>query len=158
MNKPTWLSVAEETVWLKFWSNVAQNNYNSLDANESELIRSIYYRQLCETSVTYKRTGRYELPLKFQDGTSFLSNYGRMVIGNHGPYIEFAETDVMSHVEMKVVYETWRPKFDKAKYVWLTPSVDGISYKVKIYHQRWPVKYADYVKDRLYVSPYELRI
>lgn len=158
MDKPTWLIEPEVIVWDKFWTNVAQNNYNSLNAKESELLRSVYYRQLCLAAPEYKSTGRLELPVRFLDGNAFLSSYNRMVIGNHGPYIEFAETDIMQFVVMKVIHETWRPAFDKAKYVWMTPVIDGIPQEVKVYHQRWPVKYADYVKDRLYVSPYQLKI
>ena len=92
-----------------------------------------------------------ETPVNFLDGTPFLKKFNRLVIGAHGPYIEFKVDDYLIPIDVPED-QTWRlgNRYD-VKYHHLTP----LNRNEKIYYQVKHVDYADYVPGRYYVDFYE---
>lgn len=80
-------------------------------------------------------------------GTPFLSGFERVVIGAHGPYIEFNESQCLIPLVTKEGQE-WREE-SSPKYIWLYP--EGFP-EIKVYKQVRPVKYASYVVGKMYVD------
>jgi len=81
---------------------------------------------------------------------SFLTGFNRVVIGAHGPYIEFEEDQCLIHLKTKEGQE-WREQETgySPKYLWLYP--EGFT-EIKVYRQLHPVEYASYVVGKLYVD------
>jgi hypothetical protein len=77
----------------------------------------------------------------------FLSGFERVVIGAHGPYIEFDESQCLIPLVVKEGQE-WREE-GSPKYIWLYPV--GFP-DIKIYKQVRPVKYASYVVGKYYID------
>lgn len=138
----------ELSIWNKFWSNVSNGNYNSLNSYESAVIRDIHKKNLNQT---FGHTGN-RFPVHI---INIISEYDRVVIGNHGPYIEFSPDHIVCEIALKQG-EEWRVDAPKAKYVWYEPIINHIQTPIKIYHQKNPVGYADYIPGKYYVCPYEL--
>lgn len=138
----------ELSVWEKFWRNVSNNNYNSLNTYESTVIRDIHKKNLYQT---FGHTGdRFPVHI-----LNIISGYDRVVIGNHGPYIEFSNEHLLCQIALKHG-EEWRLDAPKVKYVWYEPIVNNLQMPIKIYHQKNTVGYADYIPGKYYVCPYEL--
>lgn len=82
-------------------------------------------------------------------GIIFLSGFSRVVIGSHGPYIEFNESDCLIPLQVKEG-EEWRQASEGSrKYHWLYPQ--GFN-DIKVYHQVRTVDYASYVIGKYYVD------
>jgi len=138
----------ELSVWNKFWENVSMGNYNSLNTYESAVIRDIHKKNLNQT---FGHIGNH-----FSIHTiNVISEYDRVVIGNHGPYIEFSHDHIICPLTLKHG-EEWRLDALKAKYIWYEPIVNNHQLPIKIYHQKNKVSYADYIPGKYYVCPYEL--
>ena len=101
-------------------------------------------------------------------GTLIAIGYNRVVYGDHGPYVEFEESNFKSNLDRK--FNNQVPL--DAYYEWLTIK-DGS--EIKIYRQIRDVHdlpnppspgykgnreegYADYVPGKYYISPYEMKI
>ena len=82
-------------------------------------------------------------------GVIFLGGFSRVVIGSHGPYIEFDESDCLIPLRVKEG-EEWRQASEGSrKYYWLYPA--GFP-DIKVYHQVRTVDYASYVIGKYYVD------
>jgi hypothetical protein len=81
-------------------------------------------------------------------GTPFLSGFNRVVIGAHGPYIEFEDHHCLLALRTKQGQE-WRETEGSPKYLWLYPC--GFP-DIKVYKQLRPVEYASYVVDKYYID------
>lgn len=96
---------------------------------------------------------RLSVPLAGDSTTRFLTRSGellatgyvRVVIGDRGPYVEFAA----EHLNLLALHESPVPHL---YYVELRSVVDD----VKVYAQLLGVGYADYVPGMFYASPFEL--
>ena len=97
------------------------------------------------------------------DEKQFLKDIKRVVVGAHGPYIEFEESDLYFGLTLEVTKgQEWRIHDSRylVKYHCLNPVGHP---NVKIYKQIREVKYADYKVGMLYVDfcafdvvPYEI--
>lgn len=98
-----------------------------------------------------------ESTLETAEGTLLCSGYRRIVIGDYGAFVEIDPNQINAEVLRCQPGEEYRytdERFAKnCKYLWLT--VKDLSH-CKIYHQKKPVEYADYLPDMYYVSPYEV--
>jgi len=88
----------------------------------------------------------------FLDGTSFLNGSNRIVIGGHGPYVEFNANNLECEILIPEK-EKWRldEKYN-VKYFHMQP----INREEKIYYQIKEVDYADYQIDCFYIDLYLL--
>lgn len=96
------------------------------------------------------------VPLFSHNGLKLCNRYNRIVIGDYGAFVEILPEDII-HENIKVKKGQEYRDFDeryssRVKYSWLT-TTDGSD--IKIYFQKKPVDYADYVPGRYYISPYE---
>lgn len=95
-------------------------------------------------------------PLYTSAGSIITCRYDRIVVGDYGAFIEFSgplydgQFEIAPGQEYRVHDERYS---SKVKYVWLTVNDDS---KVKIYHQKRTVNYADYKADMYYVSVHEV--
>ncbi len=94
-------------------------------------------------------------PLFTKNGTKICDEYGRIVIGDYGAFVEFgsepAETQFV--VQPGQEYRVDDKRYSgRVKYIWLTID-DGSG--IKIYKQKKRVTYADYLPKRYYVSVHE---
>src|ERR1035437_1075339 len=74
------------------------------------------------------------------------TGFARVVIGGRGPYVEFADGQVIHGALLQAeishyYYNEWRTD-DAAN--------------LKFYHQKFTVDYADYLVERWYATPFEL--
>lgn len=143
-------------IWNKFWNNADNGNYNTLSDDESITIRHIHKELLKLHFVDYKATGAFNLPVRLNDGTPLLNGYNRIVIGNHGAYIEFDADNLLLPIQTKKGQEFREHENYKCKYHWKNPIVNGMPIDVKIYYQIEKVKYADYLVGMYYIDPYEI--
>lgn len=93
------------------------------------------------------------------DNTLMATAYDRVVIGDYGAFLEFSrEQLIKSNIRCKsgeeYRFESDAYK-DKVKYFWYTAK--DIS-QVKIYFQQKTVTYADYLPNKFYISPFELKV
>jgi len=147
---------SQRRIWDKFWRNVNKGNYNVLTEEESLVIRDIHSERLKAHYKQYSVDGTLALPIRLQDGTPFLSGYRRIVVGDHGAYIEFEEKDLLLPIQTKKGQE-WRENENyECKYHWKQPVTNDTPRNVKIYFQTKRVKYADYLTSMYYVDPYEV--
>lgn len=151
----------QRRIWDKFWRNVNKGNYNALSDEESHVIRELHLDRLRGRFTQFADDGTFGLPIRLTDGTEFLSGYNRIVVGDHGAYIEFDENELLVSIQTKKGQE-WREndQYD-CKYHWkqpVTKDENGIDIgrNVKIYYQIKKVKYADYLTKMMYVDPYEV--
>ncbi|NIQ05449.1 MAG: hypothetical protein GWO20_06895 [Candidatus Korarchaeota archaeon] len=87
-------------------------------------------------------------PISLCDGTDLLTGFERIVVGAHGPYIEFNESQLNTKLTIPTD-QLWRtsPEYN-VKYEHLT----AYNSDVKIYYQVGKVNYADYRKGYYYVD------
>ena len=115
-------------------------------------VREIYRRNLPD----WCKIDGDTLQLKSKHGTPLMKGYDRVVIGDYGAFIE-TSPDKMYRQYIRVKpgeeYRMDDPQYKNCKYVWLTATDDS---GVKIYFQKHPVDYADYVPGKIYVSPFEV--
>lgn len=133
----------ETKIWVKFWGKVSRGDYNSLSVAESSIIRRVHQRRIL---ATFGHSGAgFANTL-----TTFSNGFQRLVIGNHGPYIEM--DSIVLPIVVKPGHE-WRIGSSRVKYEWYIPKD---SRELKIYKQINTVGYADYRVGMFYVCPYEL--
>lgn len=147
----------QHRIWNKFWNGAEGENYNSLTADESISIRHIYTELLKHNFSDYKDPGAFNLPIRLNDGTPLLNGYNRIVIGNHGAYIEFDAHNLLLPIQTKIGQEFREQETYKCKYHWKNPLVNGAPVDVKIYYQIDKVNYADYLVGMYYIDPYEIQ-
>lgn len=90
-----------------------------------------------------------------ENGLLLAIGYQRIVIGKRGPYIEFFHNNIMHGNFTVPMKEMWRIKSSIAYYVEYRSCDEAY---VKLYHQKKIVKYADYLIDKFYISPYNLYV
>lgn len=137
----------ESKVWKKFWNNVLRGDYNSLSVAESSIINRIHRRRVI---ASFGHDGIGFINALYLDGVLLSSGFTRLVIGNHGPYIEM--DSIALPLAVKPGHE-WRIGSSRVKYEWYIPRE---SREVKIYKQINTVGYADYCVGMFYACPYEL--
>ncbi len=137
----------ELEVWNFYWENINRGNYNCLDNIDSQIIRNIYKKYLDKY---YKFQNISENNLLIFNKEVFVIGYNRIVIGDHGPYIEFDK----NHLKIKERQE-FRLNNKSVKYIWYTLENNS---NIKIYYQINKVKYADYKINKYYVSPFDIDI
>lgn len=86
----------------------------------------------------------------FVDGSPFLNGFDRVVIGAHGPYVEFSAHHMLLQLETPDD-QKWRydDKYN-TKYYHKAP----VGRTEKVYEQTGPVKYADYKPGKFYIDFY----
>lgn len=96
-------------------------------------------------------------PVRFftRSGTLVAEGYERVVIGDRGPYVEFADTQIAKANISVPPDQQWRllPKYDYCYYVEYRTNDES---RVKLYLQKHEVDYADYRIGMWYVSPFQL--
>ena len=105
---------------------------------------------------------RLLIPIVGNDITKFYTKsdslvatgYKRIVIGKRGPYIEFDESQINIKVMHIPTNQMWRIREVTAFYI--ERRTTDKSY-VKIYFQKKPVTYADYLIGHYYISPFDLK-
>lgn len=133
-------------LWVYYSRRCAEGDYSCLTPEQSIQIRNYHHIQYNQLLAT-------EDALKLVDNVIYTS-YMRTVVGDHGPYIEFAEEQLACHLIVQPGQEyRMTPKFIKnVKYLWMTPDFGAL----KIYKQLKKVSYADYLPSMYYVCPFEL--
>jgi len=115
----------------------------------SEEIRRGYRERLilpefCEESVTFFT----------KSGLKVAQEYVRVVIGDRGPYIEFADEMMTTSPDIYIPQDqVWRIKNALCFYIEYRTNDNCF---VKIYKQKKPVSYADYKTGLWYISPFDL--
>lgn len=90
------------------------------------------------------------------NGTSICEKYDRIVVGDYGAFVEFTEPSGRTRfvIAPGQEYRVKDERYAKSiKYIWLT--VNDAS-NIKIYFQKKPVAYADYLPGKYYVSVHEV--
>ena len=125
--------------------NIRDKKYEKLNNAQSQIIHSFYRNRL-----KLPETGDDETQFYTLSGYHIATGYKRVVLGDYGPYIEFAPEQINhSFIQNKFKGEPTRP----VKYIW-KETLDG---KVKIYEQKATVTYADYIPGMYYISPADLK-
>ena len=134
---------------------------------ESELAEKYKYKKLPdELSEKYRQFFIDNIPdglflngggmLKTIKGSVICDSYRRIVVGDYGAFIEFdlPYDDSSFIIAPGQEYRVNDERYSKnVKYVWLTIN-DGS--RVKIYHQKKGVVYADYIPGMYYISVHEV--
>jgi hypothetical protein len=145
----------EYDIYNKFWDSVINNNYNILNDYESNIIKNIYRQLEMVKKILKRKIDRVNII--YLPNNNILGHMERLVIGNHGPYVEFKSFD--SHIKLKIPedqeFRLQNKYIHNVKYLWYYPD----PYRgIKIYAQLKTVKYADYKIGYYYVSPYDIKI
>ena len=131
---------------------VKQYNYKPLPKSLSITQRQIYFDTLPSWC---KMNG--DSCILYAGSLPIASGYQRIVIGDYGAYLEIPPR--MMNIENIMVKpgEEYRftERYHNVKYYWLCPITNE---NVKIYWQKNTVKYADYLPQMFYISPYEVNI
>lgn len=89
-------------------------------------------------------------------GTTICNKYRRIVVGDYGAFVEFEHKPdgVNFIIAPGQEYRVNDERYSKnVKYIWLTIPDNS---NIKIYHQKKPVDYADYLPGMYYVSVHEV--
>ena len=117
-------------------------------------VRQTYLQELPEWCSI---TGAPQTPLYTLGDTLLCTGYDRIVIGDYGAFIEISPTQIQTKSICCKPGQEYRrddPRFSESvKYLWLTAK--DLS-DCKIYLQKKPVCYADYIPGKYYISPYEV--
>lgn len=105
---------------------------------------------------------RLKLPIEgnsqtiFKDkfGTIIAQGYIRIVIGDRGPYVEFAPIQLHGEIIYLPQDQQWRVTSKNAYYI----EYRTLNSNIKIYYQLKLVDYADYLIKMCYISPFELYV
>jgi hypothetical protein len=92
------------------------------------------------------------IEFRTKSGTLVAVGYERVVIGDRGPYVEFAPSSIMKSGWAIPADQKWR--IDGRCYYVEGRTVDGAN--VKMYYQKATVDYADYKVGMWYISPFVL--
>ena len=134
---------------------------------EAKLAEKYKYKKLpADLSEKYRRFFAENIPLglningggalKTFKETLICDKYRRIVVGDYGAFVEFErEPDGVEFIiapgqEYRVNDERYSKN---VKYIWLTIPDNN---NIKIYHQKKPVNYADYLPGMYYVSVHEV--
>jgi hypothetical protein len=139
---------------------VAAGRYGPLPAPVRDIVRKHYAESVVRLNISLNG-GRSELATKA--GTPFANGWRRVVVGDFGPYIEIPSSRFYANptvMDPRVYEEVVRVRFSRepnrpVKYIWCTVADDS---DIKLYLQRRPVNYADYIVDCYYVAPEEVTI
>lgn len=93
-----------------------------------------------------------ERTLYTKDGVPLCNGYSRVVIGGRGPYVEFTKEQIHPAADVYMPQDQMY-RLDNPRVYYLEYRTEN---KTKIYLQKKPVQYADYVVGMLYVSPFDL--
>lgn len=131
---------------------VERYNYRPLGNKLSMQSRALYEEALPD----WCRLAGAGEALLTPDGTQIATGYRRVVIGDYGAFIEFDAKQALAdnlRCQPGQEYRLNDPNYrERVKYHWLT-ATDGSG--IKIYFQQRTVRYADYLPEHYYVSPYE---
>lgn len=127
-------------------------NYKPLPPALSQLQREEYLRTL----PSWAELDGDDCPI-YVGSCLIAHGYSRIVIGDYGAYIEIPpHLMVMEHLQIAPGQEyRFSERYQSVKYYWLCPITADY---VKIYWQKNTVKYADYIPQMFYISPYEVTI
>ena len=89
--------------------------------------------------------GDPDLPLLTKSGLLVACGLVRVVIGGHGPYVEFTDEQIVNQAIHWVRIGSYYTEFRT-----------NDACNVKVYLQHWPVEYADYKNGFWYISPFDL--
>lgn len=127
-------------------------NYNTLDEKESEFIRN-YFTNEFKNKFGFSHESDFDVYL--DKDIKLCSSIERVVIGNHGAYIEFTPESILVKTECMKGREFKHD--DKYKYSIKYFDENPVGYpNVLLYNQQKTVKYADYKAGMYYVSPYDV--
>lgn len=98
------------------------------------------------------------LPIRTTNGTEVAVGFNRIVHGGRGAYVEFLDEQIIKGSIEIVNGSEWRldsshPASSKCYFALYTPKGE----KIRVYHQKREVDYADYIVGRWYISPKCLR-
>lgn len=126
--------------------------YGTLDDVESKLIREYFKNEYLNK---FGFNVNEEIDAYIDDNKKLCSKVERVVVGDHGPYIEFKPENILVKTECVAGKEYKHDdKYSKTvKYFDENPV--GFS-NVLLYNQQRTVTYADYKAGMYYVSPYDL--
>lgn len=138
------------------------HNYNTLDKSESEYVKK-YWRDSFVTQtgiINPDAIVNYDLYVDSEFKYLLSDKIDRLVIGDHGAYVEFDMKNIKADLKVKKgrEYKLDSKYASTVKYIDLFPEIkleDGKTIpldKILIYHQKRTVDYADYLVDKLYVS------
>ncbi len=105
---------------------------------------------------------RLKIPIIGDNNTVFTDQFNtiigigyiRIVIGDRGPYIEFAPIHLIGQIMSIPDDQLWRLNSKSAYYV----EYRTLKSNIKVYYQLKPVNYADYVVKMCYISPFDLYV
>lgn len=134
---------------------------------EAKLAEKYGYKKLTDTlSGQYRRFFYENIPdglclfgggtLQTSRGSTICNTYNRIVVGDYGAFVEFADKpeETAFIIAPGQEYRVTDERYSKnVKYIWMTvPDGSGI----KIYYQKKRVTYADYLPGMYYVSVHEV--
>lgn len=130
---------------------------------EKELAEQYKYKKLpVDKSAEYQKFYLENIPLFLNingggklytlNSSLICNNYDRIVIGDYGAFIEFTNPASPFVIENGQEYR-YEERYKYCKYYWLTIPDNS---HIKIYLQRYPVTYADYLPGKYYVSVHEV--
>lgn len=126
--------------------------YSTLDKVESKLIRE-YFEKEMEEKIGVSKDDHIEVLLP--DGVKLCKNIERIVIGDHGPYIEISPSDLLVKTECFKGREYKHEEKYKNNIKYFDENPVGYN-NVLLYNQVRGVTYADYKPGMYYVSPYDV--
>ena len=134
---------------------VEKYKYKKLPEDLSLEVREGYLKELPPWVIHYNNE-----PIFSPQGILLANNLSnrKFVIGDYGAFLEINYQDMIISnlvIQPGEEYRIFNEEFNKrVKYIWLCPkSLE----KIKIYHQKRRVSYADYIPNKFYISPYEVK-
>lgn len=127
----------------------AKYKYKKLSEELSLRMRKYYIKNI--PSFLYLEGGGI---LKTTKGTVICNSYDRIVVGDYGAFVEYANPVGQYVIEPGQEYRIYDERYkNNVKYEWYTVN-DGSH--IKIYKQKKGVVYADYLPGKYYVSVHEV--
>lgn len=133
-------------------NSTVTGHYNTLDETESKLIREYFEKEYFDK---FGFGTNEDIDIYIDDNKKLCSKIERVVVGDHGPYIEFKPESLLVKTECVPGKEFKHDEryVNSIKYFDENP----VGYSgVLLYNQQKPVTYADYKAGMYYVSPYDL--
>ena len=98
------------------------------------------------------------MEFKTSSGLIIATGFVRLVIGERGPYIEFAKEHLIPANLYMPDNQKWRINSARKGYAYYLEYRTRDASYVKIYYQRKLVNYADYRQGMFYISPNDLTV